>query len=119
MTIKIGVVDHLTAAVEGAKKLNNTRDLRKLYDEIGGMLRAEEQKRSAASRRAVLMEAAATDPAMRATLTYAVGRLKSIGLSLEAAADTAALDAALKDNSTNDRDRIALKSALARIGVID
>jgi hypothetical protein len=114
MTIKI--LDSLQATVDSAKAMNH-RDLKKLHDEIGGLLRAEEQKHSAASRRAVLMQAASDDPAMRPTVVYALGRLKALGISLEAAADKSKLDAALRERPTQDR--MALKAALARCGIID
>jgi hypothetical protein len=114
MTIKI--LDTLQAAVDSAKAMNH-RDLLKLHDAIGGLLRAQEQKHSAEYRRAALMEAAATDPAMRATLTYAVGRLRALGLDLKAAADKSKLDAALRERPTQDR--MAIRAALARCGIID
>jgi hypothetical protein len=118
MTIKIGVVDHLTAAVDGAKKVNNTRDLKKLRNEIDAMIKAEEAKTGVEAMRAAKIDRAAHDPAMAPIVTQAIGSLKRLGLSLEAAADLEKLNDALDAHRWGSNERLRIKGMLHQIGVL-
>jgi hypothetical protein len=96
--------------------------LKALRAEIDVMIAAAEKKDGADSRRLARMQAAASDPAMEPTVRFAVGRLRSLGLTLHASAEAGflgKLDAAMREQNVKPTDRIALKSALARIGAID
>jgi hypothetical protein len=65
------------------------------------------------------MQAAANDPAMTPTVNWVNGRLKALGLNLHACADVASLNAALDKAGAPTQLRVELKTALARIGVLD
>jgi hypothetical protein len=93
--------------------------LKALRAEIDVMIAAAEKKDGADSRRLARMQAAAADPAMEPTIRYAVGRLKSLGMDLHACADLGKLNKALSEGKVSMQDRMALKAALARLGVID
>jgi hypothetical protein len=116
MTIKI--LDTLTAATDAAKKVNNARDLKKLRDEIDGLIKAKEAKTGVEAMRAKKIERAAHDPAMRPVVTQAIGSLKRLGLSLDAAADLEKLNDALDAHRWSSNERLRIKGLLHSIGVL-
>ena len=85
-------------------------------------LAAESEKRFAKNVRIAKIEAAKADPDMKPTIEFATGRLRSLGMDINAAAqaaDVGAIDKAMTELRWTNLQRMALKAALARIGVID
>jgi hypothetical protein len=79
---------------------------------------------SAEERRAAKLKRAAEDPALEPTVKYAVGQLRRLGLGdLHAAASDSGfahkLDLAMKESRFDIATRLATKSALAHVGVLD
>jgi hypothetical protein len=97
-------------------------ELQHLTDGLQKLIAAESEKRSAKNRRIDRIVAAKADPLMRPTIEYATGRLRALNMDINAAAATADIGAIDQSNERAQleyRRGIALKSALAKIGVID
>jgi hypothetical protein len=71
------------------------------------------------NRRAEKMRAAAADELNKPMIHWVNGQLRKIGVDMHAAADVHKLDEALTKARTSVETRIELKSALAKLGVID
>jgi hypothetical protein len=109
----------LASAESGTMSLS---ELQHLTDGLTKLLSAEAEKRSAKNVRVAKIEAAKADPLMRPTIAFATGRLRALNMDINAAAavaDVGAIDKAMKERNWNIEQRIALKGALAKIGVID
>jgi hypothetical protein len=76
------------------------------------------QATSSEKKRVDIMAAAAKNPALEPTIKYAVGRLKSLGIDIHAAADLGTLNKAMTEAKLPMTQRLALKTALAHIGVL-
>jgi hypothetical protein len=95
-------------------------DLKVLSAALAAELKAREAQNSAKAQR--IARAAQADPQMVPTITYCSARLRSLGLdidSLAASADLHALDKAMTEANWKPDQRIGMKSALSRIGVLD
>lgn len=118
MSINVGVIDQLSAAVEAAKKANPA-DLRKLHQQIGDMLKAADAKNSAEARRAAKLQAAIDDPQKHGAVEYAKGCLRRVGLDFAAASDVNKLNSAMTEHKLDTARRIELKRLLGELGVIN
>lgn len=97
-------------------------DLKVLSAALAAELKAREAQNSAKAQRIARVAAAQADPQMVPTITYCSARLRSLGLdidSLAASADLHALDKAMTEANWKPDQRIGMKSALSRIGVLD
>jgi hypothetical protein len=116
MTITIGTIDHLSAAVEAAKK-TNPRDLLALRDQIDGMIKAQSAEAAYEADRTRKMNAALANPEAPA-VRQALASLQRLGLSVKAAADIATLNAKLDERRWSVEERLRVKSMLHSIGVL-
>jgi len=69
--------------------------------------------------RAARIEAALADPNKLPAIRFALGELRRLGVSIEAATDVAALNKAMTDQNLSAERRMGIKTALARAGIID
>ena len=115
---RIKLLDDIKAAAPSLP----LHDLKALSAALSEVVKAEDAKTSAKARRIARVAAAQADPQMEPTINYCSGRLSSLGLdinSLAASADVHALDKAMAEHKWNSEQRIGMKSALSRIGVLD
>jgi hypothetical protein len=116
MTITIGVIDTLQAAVEAAKK-TNPADLRKLHEQIGAMVKAEEAKHGVEASKQRKREAALRDP-QAPVVVQAMKTLGRLGLSPTEASDLSRLNAALDSHRWSTEERFRCKALLHTVGII-
>ena len=96
-------------------------ELQHLTDGLQKLIAAESEKRSAKNRRIDRIEAAKANPQMRPVIEYCTGRLRALNMDINAAAqasDVGAIDAAMTAHRWDTLQRMGLKTALAKIGVI-
>jgi hypothetical protein len=78
---------------------------------------------SAEDRRAAKQKRASEDPSMEPVVKFAVGQLRRLGLDLHAASKDASfqhtLDQKMKEARFDIQTRLATKSALSHVGIID
>jgi hypothetical protein len=94
-------------------------DARAMRAHLDKVIATAEKREGAEARRIAKMRAAAENPDMAEMISWAVGRLRSIGILLHAAADLAALNRALRASDWKDEQKFEIKSVLAKLGVID
>jgi hypothetical protein len=116
MSIQIGTIDHLSAAVEAAKKANPA-DLRTLRDEIDGMIKAQSAAAAYDAQRAKKVQAALDNPEAPA-VRQALATLQRLGFSVEQAANIQTLNAKLDERRWSTEERMRVKAMLHSIGVI-
>jgi hypothetical protein len=115
---RIKLLDDIKAAAPSLP----LHDLKALTAALTEVVNAESAKTDRKSQRLARIAAAQADPQMEPTINYCSGRLHSLGLdinSLAASADVHALDKAMAEQKWNSEQRIGMKSALSRIGVLD
>jgi hypothetical protein len=105
----------VVAAMSAAERKSLAAALREA--ELRGVHATAEQ------RRAEKLKRASDDPAMEPTVKYCVGQLRCLGLDLHAASKDSSfahtLDQKMKEARFDIQTRLATKSALSHVGIID
>ena len=97
-------------------------DARRKLAEAIKQFELESISASAEDRRIARMKAATNNPDLEPAVKYANGALRRLGLTVHAAAEadfSAKLDEAMSRAKLATADRIHLKTALAKIGLLD
>jgi hypothetical protein len=121
-TLKATERAELASAIQAAAPSLGIGDLKILTKVLTELVQADAAKNSAKAKRLARISAAQSDPQMVPTINYCSARLRSLGLdidSLAASADVHALDKAMTEANWKPDQRIGMKSALSRIGVLD
>jgi hypothetical protein len=90
-----------------------------MHAKLGDMIKAHEQKNSAAARRSAKLDAALSDPSKKAAIAYINGALTRLGLDFVAAADIHKLTEAMRSKNLETATRIEIKRVLSDLGVLD
>jgi hypothetical protein len=114
MPIKVGS-DPLAAVLDQIANLT-PEDFRRLKTSLSASAKAAENREKT---RVEKMQAAAADPLNLPTINYVNGTLRRLGLSIHAAENLVELDRALDKAKLSGPARIELKTAMARLAIID
>ena len=115
---RIKLLDDIKAAAPSLP----LHDLKALSAALSEVVKAEDAKTSAKTKRLALMQASIEDPAKEPAIKFCAGRLRALGLDLNqisASADVASVDRAMKEKGWTGEQRLALKTGLSRIGAIE